>query len=307
MSASTSTIRSCPSCGAVVSEPPEQVSAACAYCRSTLVESERAATRIDRVAPFRIPRKAAEDRLRAYVADDFWAPGKIRKAAKAASISESDLRGALVPFFAYDATVRGEYRGRVGIHWYREETRTKKNGEVERVQVRETEWHGIRGSVAHELEDHLVSASAGLSEAESRQLLPFDLGRAYPFDPKLVAGFSAELPTRGREEVERAAQQSIQDATESAVRRRLLPGDERKVDRLDAEAEVHKVDLVLAPVWVATFRVSGQMIRLLVHGQSGRVTGKVPVSTIKVAVAIVLAAAVLVTAYILLRGGETWM
>ena len=38
------------------------------------------------------------------------------------------------------------------------------------------------------------------------------------------------------------------------------------------------VDLVLVPVWVASYRHAGKPYRLLVHGQDGRCVGRPPIS-----------------------------
>ncbi len=300
-------VRACQACGAVIEAGPGTIGTQCAYCRSTLVDSDRGRVAIDRVGPFRIPRSAAESSLRAHVANNIWAPNAIRTAARSARVHTDDLRGVLVPFYAYTATVRGTYQSRIGIEWFRSTTRKNEKGEIEKELIRECEWFGLRGSAAIELEDHVVSASTGLSNDETRAIGTFDLGRAYPFDPRLIAGFLAELPSRSRAEVDRDADQSIRTVAEKTVRRRLLPGDEKKLDSFKATVAVHHVQLVLLPVWVASFRVSGKVVRLLINGQTGRCVGKVPVSGTKVALAIILGAAALIAAYILLGGPKSWM
>jgi hypothetical protein len=130
----------------------------------------------------------------------------------------------------------------------------------------------------------------GLSEVESRALLPFDLGRAKPFDPRLLAGWHAELPTMPRSEVDRNARQGIREHEEGVVTR-LLPGDRRRLDHFDADVQIHRVHLVLLPVWIATYRHGNKLVRLLVNGQTGRCIGRAPISAAKVAVAIALGVA----------------
>ena len=44
------------------------------------------------------------------------------------------------------------------------------------------------------------------------------------------------------------------------------------------------------PVWVAAMRYGGKIHRLVVNGQTGRCHGSAPVSTVKIVVAVLLAA-----------------
>jgi hypothetical protein len=287
------------------------VSTSCLYCRSKLVDTERATVAVDRIAPFRLSHRAAQDRLRAHVGGSVWAPTELRRHARPGArrpkgpAPELFLQGALVPFYAFSATVKSRYRAQVGVLWNRTETRKGKDGEPQTHVVQETEWFTLRGSTADELEDHLVAASVGLSQKESRALMPFDLGRAKPFDPRLLAGWHAELPTRPRHEVDRAARQSIHDHEERVVLG-LVPGDRRRLDHFEADIQIHRVHLVLLPVWIATFRHGDKLVRLLVNGQTGRCIGRAPISWAKVTAGIVVGTVALLV-ILWLTGAFRWM
>ncbi len=283
----------CRSCGAAVEVDAQIVSTSCGYCASKLVDVELASPRIDRVAPFRISRRAAQARLAEHLARRWWAPEGLRRAAKSGRLRAERLRGVLVPFYAYDATCRSRYRAQIGVHWYREQTRQNdKTGKTETYTVQETEWFPLQGTSVVQLVDHLVPATAGLSEPETRRLAPFDLGRAVRFDPHLCAGFEAELPTRPRGEVDAdaAAQLRLQEARR--IDREVLPGDTARRTHVETDVTVDAVRLVLMPVWVVAYRFGGKVHRTLVHGQTARCVGKVPISAAKVTVAAATVAAV---------------
>ncbi len=284
-------LRSCPSCGAVVTQPPERISHACSYCTSALIEVDVARPHIDRVAPFRLAATAAEDRLRQHVATRWWAPEALRRAAKTGRLDARLVEGVLVPFYAYDATCRSRYETKVGLHWY--ETKTvRKNGKTEKKTVRHTEWFPLRGTSVQQLRDHLVSASVGLDVKEVAGLCPFDLGRARDFDPRLLAGWSAEIPSRGRSQTDRDALQQIRSREIRRISRQHLPGDTHRNTRVSCQVELVEAELVLLPVWVATLRHGSEVHRLLVNGQTGRCHGSAPVSTTKIVVAVLVAAVV---------------
>jgi hypothetical protein len=57
--------------------------------------------------------------------------------------------------------------------------------------------------------------------------------------------------------------------------------------------DVHEAELVLLPVWIATYRHADEVFRLLVNGQTGEVVGRAPRSMVKVVVAVLLGLVIL--------------
>lgn len=291
-------MRACPSCGAVVAQAPERISHACSYCASALVEAERGELEVDRVAPFRLSAPAAEERLRQHLAARWWAPERLRRAAREGKLDTRLVEGVLVPFYAYDATCRSRYEARVGLHWY-ETKRVVKDGKPHREVKRHTEWFPLKGTAVAQLRDHLVSASVGLSTVEVAALSPFDLGRARAFDARLLAGWPAELPSRAREDIDLDAAGQIRAQEIRRIGRKHLPGDAHRDTRVSCQVELGEAELVLLPVWVAALRYGGKAHRLVVNGQTGRCHGRAPVSPVKVTLTVIVA--VLVAAFVAWR------
>jgi hypothetical protein len=276
--------RSCTACGALLLLAPERISAACSYCGSNLVDDARTERSIDRVCAFRLGRRAAEERLRAHVAGAIWAPDAIRRLARGGSLRAEALHGVLVPFYRYDARTLARYRARIGLDWTRE-THVLVGTRHETKRERHTEWFTLGGTTVGEWADHLECASRGLSAREVARLLPFDLGHAAAFDVRLLAGWDSELPARSRSEADGGARVSLRELAARRLAERVLPGDHVRVDHFACEVELARVDLVLVPVWIATYRHAGKPYRLLVHGQEGRCVGRPPISAAKVSVA----------------------
>lgn len=288
--------RSCDGCGATLWLARERIGDRCTYCDSKLVDSS-AEAQVDRLCPFRVPRRAAIERLRTHVADAIWAPGEIRRLARTGQLHAFELRGVLVPFFAYAATTSSRWRARIGLHWWREETVTvvKKGERVqEKRRVQQTEWFPLGGTSVGQWVDHLECASNGLSSREVARLAGFDLGRAVAFDPRVVAGFDAELPTRARDEVDARAEESLRKLEARRLEREVLPGDEPRLESLACDISIERAELVLLPVWIVGYRHQGRVHRLLVHGQDGSCVGRPPISRAKVSVAAVGLAALVV-------------
>ncbi len=277
----------CPSCAAQVSLPPGRLSDSCSFCESPLVAAERvAAEPPDRVAPFVLDQTQAAGRLRTHLAGSWLAPESVRKGAH-----PEELDPVLVPFWCYQATARSDWQARIGLWWYRTETYyVTVNGKRERRtrQVKETEWFPTRGSHVATYVDHLVSGSRGLPEHEANELEPFDLGRSRPYAAAMLAGLIAEQPSVTHAQARQTAEHELTELEHRAIRA-FLPGDESAGLQNQTRTELGEVELVLLPVWIATFRHGGKVWRLLVNGQTGEVVGSVPKDPKKIAGLVVLA------------------
>ena len=266
-------------------------SARCTFCDAALVEAPPPAHTPDRVVPFVLTRDQAAGRLRAHLAGRWFAPEVLRRAA-----SPEALRAALVPHHVHDAVARTTFSASIGIYWYRTETYSVTvNGkrQTRTRRVRETEWYPLRGSHVRRWQDHLVSASQGLPEAEANALEPFDLGRALPYAPALVAGVAAELPTVDVAAARPVAEAELRRLERDVIASEHLPGDTHRHLESDTEVEISAVTLALLPVWIAVYRGPSGPVRLLVNGQTGEVAGAVPTSLVKVGVAVALGLAAL--------------
>jgi len=276
--AHSASVRQCSGCGAQVELPPGAMSTRCGYCDAPLVDAARSTVSFDAVAPFRVDERVALERLRGYLAGRTWAPEAVRRAA----VDRRSLRGVLVPFHVLDGVARSEWSAEVGVEWYETETYRDKDGKVQVRRVRRVEWFDASGTAVHRVEDHLVSASRGLPEAEANAIEPFDLGFAQPFDERWLAGFEAEVPSIGASEAGKVAAQELLDAASRSIAASLLPGDENRLREVSTQVEVGRRRMVLLPVWIAHYRHEGKPRRLLVNGQTGVVTGDVPTSVAKV-------------------------
>lgn len=286
----------CTACGAVVEVGPHAVATRCTYCDAPAIDSAQTQHVIDAIVPFRLTKAAAQERLRSHVGDNFWAPNAIRKLAQRNQLQTDQLQGVLVPFYVYDAILRGDYAARVGVHWQRREKvrtrhKTDKAGEDIQIEgervVQETEWFDVRGSMGTQLEDHLVCASTGLDKLEARKLEPFDLGRAVDFDPRIMLGWSAELPSRSRQSIDDDAHSTLSAVGREHLLHRHLTGNAQRLRTFELDVDVQQVRLALLPVWIAKVRLPGNVVaRVLVNGQTGHSIGRLPVSKVKVALAV---------------------
>ena len=246
------------------------VSTTCAFCDSPLVETDTGSSiPFERVVRFVVPRKGASDGIHRALAERWFVP----KALREGEIAE--LKPVYVPTYAWRGKVRSAWSASCGIVWYRTETYTTTDSQGKTVtrtrQVREVDWHPCDGTHAYVLDGHLVSASVGLPESESNALEPYDLGEAVPFAPEHLAGVTTERPTVDVVAGAEVARAEILQLTHQTITG-FVPGDEVRQLQVDADIDLHGVDLVLLPTWIAALRGEGEeVVRLLVNGQTGEV------------------------------------
>lgn len=269
----------CPQCSALIEMPPERLATTCPYCRTPLVVSEASElgdlARPDLVAPFVVTREQAGNRLAQHLRARVWAPEIVRRD----SVPDK-IEGLLLPFWVHAGVARSQWHARVGLYYYRT---VRRNGKTTR--ERETEWFESDGTHVAQFEGHLVSASKGLSEAEANLLEPFDIGQARAYQPSIVAGWIAEFPTVTREQAEPVARVELHGAQQAAIARFIAADTVSGVTNNTILEDV-TVRLALLPAWIATHRSRGIVLRLLVNGQTGEVVGKIPVSRVKVGLAV---------------------
>jgi len=288
-----SDFKQCTGCGAVAEFPDRGISTMCAYCDSPLVDTQAALGKIDRVAPFRIKRSVAVQKLKEHLDGHFWAPGEIKKGI----LDDHKLRGVLVPFWAHFGTARSSYSAKVGIWWYKTVTYVDSKGRVRTRQEKRTEWFAHEGTAIRPVEGQLASASVGLPEDDSNELEPFDLGRAMPFEARFLAGWEAEVPSVKEEIADQIVRQEVAQLEAGRVTNSLLPGDVGSVNSINTDIDLDRVEIVLLPVWLASWRHGDKVHRQMVNGQTGKVIGDIPTSTKKVAVALILALGLSLLAY----------
>lgn len=218
-----------------------------------------------------------------------------------------DLRGVYLPAYLYSAVARTDYTVQIGEQYTETETyTTTENGkEVTKTRtVTRTEYRPLAGRHLGYVTDVIVSASAGLPNAELAAAEPFDLRQLRRFDPALVVGWIHEEFSREPGECQRLSRAEAADEV-SARLRRFMPGDSYSDLAWKSSVEWESLEPILVPVWVLAlrYRANRPPLRVVINGQTGKVAGKVPLSWWKIAIPIVLVLGAIAAAILLARGG----
>jgi hypothetical protein len=209
-----------------------------------------------------------------------------------------DLRGVYLPAYLYSAVARTEYSAQIGEHYTETETYETKDEDGNKVTktrtVTRTEYRPLSGRHVGYVTDVIVSASAGLSNAELTRVEPFELRQLRRFSPALISGWITEEFSRPADECRRSSRSDAIDEVGTRLRK-FMPGNSYCDLTWRSTIEWESLDPILVPVWVfaVRYRADKPALRVVINGQTGKVSGKAPLSWWKVTLAIVLALAVI--------------
>ncbi len=269
----------CERCGAVTAT--DHLATQCPFCDGALLAEPPAAAEHlpDAVAPFSIDEAAAQAVLGRWLARRWFAPSDLARAAVA-----DRLQGVYLPFWSFSLTATAVYSGERGEVTVRREPMVRPFGRITYREVRNVKWRRKHGHVRTALRDHLIAASTSLPSDLLERLGPWPRGELVPFAREHLRGFLAERYRIDLASAYALAQAQAMDELTAAARADL-GGDQQRVLHLSTKLEDATFRLVMLPVWSTALRYRGQVHRVVVNGQTGKLVGSRPWSRGKLAAA----------------------
>ncbi len=282
----------CQACGAVVLLEDKVVTDKCPYCASHLENKPVAAASMippECMLPFRVEKRQAIDNFSQWLASLWFAPNTLKQFANL-----GQMNGVYVPFWTFDSMTYTWYTGERGddyqeTEYYTDtEHYTDSSGQAQTRQVQKTRtvtktrWTAVSGQVRHFFDDVAVCASKSLPQHYAGTLTPKELKGVETFKPEYLSGFVSERYTVGPKEGFEIAK-GIMDAQIRHLCTRDIGGDHQRLHTVSTKHVGVTFKHLLLPVWLASYRYQEKAYRVLVNGQTGKVTGDRPYSWIKIA------------------------
>ncbi len=300
----------CETCGADVATSLDQRSYHCPFCDSTYVvdisEKDSGKQRPEFVIGFAVDKHRAQELFFQWIGKNSW----FRPSDLATKAATEKQRGVYLPFWHFSMFASSRWSAMIGEYWYRTETYTYKDKEgkthTATRQVQETEWWPLSGNHRKYYYGFLVSASKGLPQREAIAIQPYQLNALVRYRPYYLAGWMSEEYSVQPEEAIAVAETEFRRRQQSAVTQ-FMPGDTHRDLQVATELNATGSDLILLPVHVLTYRYHDRIYRFLVNGQTGKIYGEKPWSTLRISMAIIavvlLIALVILVFYVLSRQG----
>jgi LSD1 subclass zinc finger protein len=282
----------CDSCGAQTSFDKNVVSHFCTFCGSPIVVKDATTNNVFKpkgILPFRVDKGNALQAYSQWLGKIWWAPFGFKKKIQA----NEKLTGVYIPYWTYDANTDTSYSGERGDDYVvMESYTTVENGKTVTRQrpVTHTRWSYVTGRVTNFFDDVLVIGSQSLPLAKTQELEPWDLENMVPFDEAYISGFRTECYQVGLKEGFGIARQRMEHTIEELIRRDI-GGDHQRISNADTRYSDLTFKHILLPIWISAYRYKNKSYRYLVNGRTGEVQGEYPVSVVKIVLAVVAVAA----------------
>lgn len=269
---------------------PEARTANCPYCDHPSVV-ERPPSE-DQPVPsfvlgFVVAQESAQEKASRWIrSSSLFARSDFRKAAA------QKTRSVYLPAYLYGALGDTEYSAQIGENYTVTETYTTTDSDGKTTThtrtVTKTEWRSLAGQHDSYVRDIVVTASGAIENSELEAIEPFDLRALRRYEPAMVSGWTSEEPSLSRDECFALARQEALESINAKLGA-FMPGDSQSDLRFQTNLHDEVVDLLLLPLWVfaVNYNANKPPVRILVNGQTGAVGGKVPVSWLKIAMAVV--------------------
>jgi ribosomal protein S27E len=284
----------CEDCGAEVTFEGATVSSTCPFCGAAhVVERPGEEGRIlpESVIPFAVDQGKAHAAWKAWLGRGIFRPKELKDVA-----GEERLKGVYVPFWTFDARAWSRWTAEAGWHYYV----SVPDGRGGTRREQRTRWEHASGQRSDEYDDVLIAAGSGLDVRMIEKVYPYRLPELQPYKSAYLSGWLAEEYAVGPIDGWHLAREKI-NAEQERRCARDVPGDTHRFLRVWTQHGDVTWKHLLLPLWIATYRYRDKTYRFVVNGQTGSIAGTKPVSAIRVVLAILVAAAVGIGLYFLLR------
>lgn len=264
-------VYTCQACGASIEADAATGATKCPYCDNNVVLSDRfgGGLRPNGIIPFKITAKEL--------------PGAVRRFYKGKPLlprgffSESsigDVQGIYVPFWLFDCTLDG------GMNLEGTTVRRYTEGDYDCTEISHflLERDGCMSFAKIP-----VDASDKMANDLMDSIEPFDFSELVDFQESYLPGFVADRFDRSpKKELPRASRRVTKSAQEVMEETCVGYGD-LKVRTNGMKMTKSDVKYVLLPVYLLNLEYKGKKYRFAVNGQTGKVVGELPSSTLKAA------------------------
>ncbi|WAA12850.1 TFIIB-type zinc ribbon-containing protein [Fervidibacillus halotolerans] len=261
----------CENCGAVLITDSDTVATRCSFCGAGVVIRERVSGTLapTYVIPFSISRDEAVATFKKWCKHGLITPRDFMTADRIKNIT-----GMYVPFWMYDLNSRVKVSG-VG-------TKVRQYTSGDYIYT-ETKYYRVFRDINLDYVKVPVDASKKMDDELMDRLEPYPYNQLKDFKTPYLAGFIAEkynfnddeLLPRAKTKIERFLDSYIQSTVSGYSS--FMP-EEKNIDSLKKKSYY-----VLLPVWMVTYNYKQKDYIFAMNGQTGKVVGKPPISTGKMA------------------------
>lgn len=271
----------CENCGAETLLDKDKVADFCSFCGSShiTISEHHAGIKPALVIPFQITKEEAVEKFKGWMKKRYFAPSKLAQLHQL-----NHLVGTYIPYWTFDSQTSSSFTVRIGTYYYVTVTRTvTEDGKSRQVteQVRKIRWRTENGYYEEFFDDILIKASHNVASDLINKIEPFQLTGLLDYKSEYLSGFLAERYSVSLKEGWVDAKSIVDYRITSGIERQVY-GDVVQIVSVSTNYKDITYKHLLLPIWISSFHFNNKVYRFLVNGQTGKVSGKSPISIFKV-------------------------
>ena len=259
----------CKSCGAEVVLNKYEIINQCSYCGNTALVNIKENTAItpDAIIPFKFNKNQALVHFQEGLRKKLFIPNALKKKAPKVNLS-SNYIGAYI--FSGSATVKYS-----GVLQYK--TTTKDSDGHTSTEYRSKR---VNGSLKHIFNNKMYECSDNLIQQELIEIMPYELLEINGYKPEYLLGSMAEYSNMSVKDANIQLEKDIKNELGRIILNKYNC-DRIKTLNLNIEYDEKRYIYTLLPVYIFNYNYKKKQYKTVMNGQTGKLGGNVPRSTIK--------------------------
>lgn len=287
----------CENCGAIVITDQDTTATSCSFCGAAVVLLDRLTGKLapGKVIPFAISKEEARKAFKKWCKNGRFTPPGFMTADRIKNIT-----GMYIPFWMYDLNSKVKLEG-IG-----KKVRTYSRGDY---IYTETRHYDVYRDIDLYYNRVPADASAKMNDEIMDKLEPYHYKDLKQFKTPYLAGYLAEKYNYDEKELLPRAERKIDSFIRSYVNGTISGYSSVSNRNEQIRTRKLKSTYVLFPVWMVYYDFDRQEHTFAMNGQTGKVVGKPPISTKKVALwfgGIAASAFLAIKTVAFLIGGVLW-
>jgi len=256
----------CPSCGGHIVTDQNTAATFCVYCHNPTVLAARLDKeyRPARLIPFKIEKDKVMEALMQFCRKRPLLPKDFRHFARKGEVS-----GLYVPFWLFDSDVDAQLQGMGHIitTWSDSNYRYTKTDTYQVERKAHLVFRGIPADGSQRMEDHLMEA-----------LEPYDYGQMVDFTMGYLSGHLAESYDVDANQAGKRAMPRMRASVEKLMREQVRRYTRFDTTNMSSQSKNTRSTYVMLPVWILNADYAGKRYTFAMNGQTGKITGALPMS-----------------------------
>ena len=217
----------------------------------------------DCVIPFKLDKKAAGEALKAFCKGKLLLPSNFVNDNKI-----KEMKGVYVPFWLFDCDADAN------IVYDATKVRTWGDSNY---NYTETRHYNVYRSGSIGFQNIPVDGSSKMDDAYMDGIEPYNYSEMTEFNPGYLLGYVADKYDVSAQDSFPRAETRVISSTEDAFRDTVVGYNTVVPKMSDVRAARGKFRYALLPVWMLNSKYNGEMYTFAVNGQTGKVSGRLPV------------------------------